>query len=156
MRVPLASRRPASWRAPPYAAVARAGGAAEKEQVRFNRTGSASEQLMARAEDGNYYCSVKLFNETEVDTGLRDIKEVFMDDSGTHVKTDVPQMSDSRNIDMDSDVLNLPACQWVNAKLYGRFGPEEFEVLARSTSVGQRAYLPKDRPCGRQIPRMWE
>jgi hypothetical protein len=37
-------------------------------QVPFDRTIPADEQLMARAEHGSYSCNVKLFNETEAAT----------------------------------------------------------------------------------------
>jgi len=125
-------------------------------QVPFDRTIPANERLMARAEYGNYACSVKLFNETEAATGLRDITVVFLDDSGTVVKTDVPQIVDSRNFVIDPDVINLPARQWINAKYHGRIGPEEFEALVRRTTVEMRAYLPGDKSFVRQITRLWE
>ena len=51
-------------------------------RVSFSRPMYENKRVIQRAEYGNYSCSVKLFNETEVDTGLRDIRVVFAKDSG--------------------------------------------------------------------------
>jgi hypothetical protein len=129
----------------------------EKDIVPFTKDLLANERVLARAEYGNYSCTVKLFNETEVDTGLRDIRVAFLDASGATTKNDVPQMADSRqNFVMDPDVLNLPARQWVSVELYGRFGTEEFEPIARSAAVEMRAYLPREKPFVQQITRLWD
>jgi hypothetical protein len=116
----------------------------------------ADEDVMTRAKYGNYSVSVKLFNETEVATGLRDIRVAFTDDSGATERVYEPQMIEGRGLLSESDVLNLPARQWVSVKLEGRVETEDFEVLARSTTVEMRAWLPKDKPFERLIARLWD
>jgi len=124
--------------------------------VQFSRSMSANALVMERAEHGNYFCSVKLFNETEVATGLRDIRVVFTDDSAATEKVYVPQVIGSRGVLAEPDVLNLPSRQWVNVRLEGQVETEDFEALARSTTAKVRAWLPKDKPFERRIAVLWD
>jgi hypothetical protein len=124
--------------------------------VRFSRSMYENKRVLERAEYAGYGVRVKLFNETEVATGLRDIRVVFTDDSGVVQKVSVPTMVDSRNFSMDPDAVNLPARQWVATMLTGKVETEDFEALARSTIAKLRAWLPKDRLFERPIARLWD
>ena len=65
------------------------------ETAQLQRDLPANEEMMARALYGNYSCTIKLFNETEVATGLRDIRVVFTGNSGASEKEYTPQLVDS-------------------------------------------------------------
>ena len=112
--------------------------------------------VIGQAKHGGYYVRVNLFNETEVDTGLRDIRVAFTDDSGIAQKVYVPTMVDSKKFSMDPDAVNLPARQWVAMRLEGKVETEDFEVLARSTTAKLTAWLPMDKPFERRLARLWD
>jgi hypothetical protein len=131
-------------------------GHGEPRRVRFSRSMYENKRVLERAEYANYGVRVKLFNETEVATGLRDIRVVFTDDAGVVQKVCVPTMVDSRNFSMDPDAVNLPARQWVATMLTGRVETEDFDALVRSTTAKLRAWLPKDRLFERPIARLWD
>jgi len=113
----------------------------------------AVEWVMKKAIYGQYACNVKMFNEAEVDTGLRDVKVVFTDDSGTALITSVPLSTESG---ADPSVFDLPARRWVSETFQGRIETEKFEDIARSTRLELRAYLPADKLLVREIRRLWE
>lgn len=80
-----------------------------QEEIPFTQALLANERVLARAEYASYGCDIKIFNEKEVATGLRDVEVVFVDYSGTTLKPSrAPQAVDSRNVAVDSDVINLP------------------------------------------------
>jgi len=124
--------------------------------VPFDRSIPTRERLMERADHATYDCDIKMFNEKEIDTGLRDVAVVFVDNSGTELIRSVPQTVDSRNFVVDPDVINLPARQWVYGQYHDVIQPDEFEALARSTKVELRAFLPGDKPFVREIRKLWE
>ncbi len=132
-------------------------GAAESHAVPLTRGLLSNERVLARAEYGNYEFSVKIFNEMEVNTGLRDITVVFVDAAGNTVWTHRPRITDARGaVTRRPEVFNLPARQWANTEVLGRIGSKEFDAVARSTTVLLRAYLPRDEPFERQVKRLWE
>ena len=103
----------------------------------------------------NYSFNVKLFNEKDVSTGLRDIAVVFHLRDGRRMVREPHDQSTQCDVGgqiaMDPlEVVNLPSHEWVSLELFGTISAD-MELLVEAHRVEFRGYLPTGRVFKREI-----
>ncbi len=102
-----------------------------------------------------YYLNVKLFNEKEVKTGLRDLVIVFdgkpplertMLDRSTWRATQQFKQMDTL------EVVNLPSREWVALSLMDNLSQEDTHKLTECDRVWLRGYFPDGTQFNKRVP----
>lgn len=102
-----------------------------------------------------YSFTVKLFNEKDVNSGLRDVAIVFHLSDGRRMVRTSPDLSTRRQVEEGTvteplEVINLPSRQWVSLDLFGTISAD-MEFLAQAERAEFRGYFPTGRVFRREI-----
>lgn len=103
----------------------------------------------------DYSFNVKLFNEKDVSTGLRDVAVVFHLSDGRRMVRMSPDLNTQRNVEGGTvidplEVINLPSRQWVSLELFGTISAD-MELLTQAERAEFRGYFPTGRVFRRSI-----
>ncbi len=131
---------------------------ADRILQRFGKVRCEIEPLKLTPTDGGtrYSLNVKLFNEKEVKTGLRDVVIVF--DGKHHIERTMLDRTTwrdpTKNLQtMDQlEVVNLPSREWVTLSLRFTNSMEDARKLAECDKAWFRGYFPDGRRFNERIP----
>jgi len=105
----------------------------------------------------DYEVSIDLFNEKELQTGLRNIAIVFQGQDGTRVES-IPHDQKTRRRESPHsgsdpvevtdavEVINLPSRQWVHYELCDTLDYKDARKLDKCETIEFRGYFPDRRP----------
>jgi hypothetical protein len=102
----------------------------------------------------SFRLTVKLFNEKEVKTGLRDVCVVFEGEETVEciMKDRATWRSHSASTMDELEVVNLPSREWVTYNLTSNMGLENAAKLTRATQGHFQGYFPDGRLYRKRVP----